>query len=316
MSFRPTASRASPSGEGEAPRDDLTVEDHRFAIVPEWIIDAPLSDCAFRVYAVLLRYGQTSGQRMPSRATLARRLHKRSVDTVDRAMKELVALGAVVVERRRDGSQNLTNRYHVRTSCRGRTGAATPAEAASAAPVEVGAGPIDAATGGHETAARVAAPERPDLEHLTESTTSHPQELAEACRRVRRGLGLPDARWSSACLHAALLRAGERGWPPELAERALLAVAADPDSRSPMRVAEAGPWWDQADRPTGQTTGAEVAELERVLDGLDGFRALLQRDARIELTREGAPLTRSTVVRRAVEIYRRPQTAADLPPAV
>ena len=73
----------------------------RFAIVPEWIIDAQISDCAFRLYAVLLRYGQTSGQRMPGRALLARRLHKGSKDTVDRALKELVAIGAVVVERRR-----------------------------------------------------------------------------------------------------------------------------------------------------------------------------------------------------------------------
>jgi len=31
--------------------------------VPEWIIDAAISDCAFRLYAVLLRYGQSSGQR-------------------------------------------------------------------------------------------------------------------------------------------------------------------------------------------------------------------------------------------------------------
>ena len=68
------------------------VLEQRFAIVPEWIIDAQLSDCAFRLYAVLLRYGHNSGQRMPGRALLARRLHKglfntrrggRSYDTTD-----------------------------------------------------------------------------------------------------------------------------------------------------------------------------------------------------------------------------------------
>jgi hypothetical protein len=84
------------------------VLEQRFAIVPEWIIDARISDCAFRLYAVLLRYGQTSGQRMPGRALLARRLQKSSKDTVDRALKELVVVGAVVVERRRAGRQNLT----------------------------------------------------------------------------------------------------------------------------------------------------------------------------------------------------------------
>ncbi len=48
----------------------------RFAIVPEWLLDADVSDTAIRLYAVLLRYGQSSGARMPGRATLARRLHK------------------------------------------------------------------------------------------------------------------------------------------------------------------------------------------------------------------------------------------------
>jgi hypothetical protein len=76
------------------PDDSLVIEE-RFAIVPEWIIDSDVSDAAFHLYAVLLRYGHSSGTRMPSRATLARRLRKRSVDSVDRAMKKLVAIGAV-----------------------------------------------------------------------------------------------------------------------------------------------------------------------------------------------------------------------------
>jgi hypothetical protein len=63
----------------------LVVEEPRFAIVPEWVIDAALSDGAFRLYSLLLRYGNGSGSRMPSRQTLARRL-RRSVDAVDRAM--------------------------------------------------------------------------------------------------------------------------------------------------------------------------------------------------------------------------------------
>jgi hypothetical protein len=47
---------------------------------------------------------------MPSRATLARRLRKRSVDSVDRAMKKLVAIGAVArasSPRRREPHQPL-----------------------------------------------------------------------------------------------------------------------------------------------------------------------------------------------------------------
>jgi len=108
----------------------------RFAIVPEWVLDAAISDGAVRLYAVLLRFGQTSGARMPARSTLARRMRKKSTDTVDRAMRELVELGAVVVQHRFDGGQRLTNKYLIRTSRPnksggGRTNAATPASAAT-----------------------------------------------------------------------------------------------------------------------------------------------------------------------------------------
>jgi len=78
----------------------LVVEAY-FAIVPEWVIDVDISDAAYPRYSDLLRYGQWAGTRMPSRALLARRLKKRSVDSVDRVLKELVGIGAVVVERRR-----------------------------------------------------------------------------------------------------------------------------------------------------------------------------------------------------------------------
>jgi hypothetical protein len=93
----------------------LVVEDQRFAIVPEWVITAEVSDAAFRAYSMLLRFGGTSGCRMPSRALLARRMH-RLVDSVDRALRELVSAGLVRVERRRRGHQFFSNRYYVRTS--------------------------------------------------------------------------------------------------------------------------------------------------------------------------------------------------------
>ena len=84
----------------------LVVEEPRFAIVPEWVIDAAVSDGAFRLYSLLLRYGNGSGSRMPSRQTLARRL-RRSVDAVDRAMRQLTEAGIVRVEHRRCGEQFL-----------------------------------------------------------------------------------------------------------------------------------------------------------------------------------------------------------------
>jgi hypothetical protein len=153
----------------------LVVEEPRFAIVPEWVIDAAVSDGAFRLYSLLLRYGNGSGCRMPSRQTLARRL-RRSVDAVDRAMRQLTEAGIVRIEHRRSGEQSLSNRYHVRTS--------PPAGLAAAD----GGGGTSAATPGRSSAARVAAKVRPNPEILTDKppppTPSHRGRSAP--RRWRR----------------------------------------------------------------------------------------------------------------------------------
>jgi len=88
--------------------------EQRCAVVPEWMLDSAVSDTAFPLYAVLGRYGNNAGVRMPGRALLARRLH-RSVDTVDRALRELTAAGILTVEHRTQAGRTPTNRYHLRT---------------------------------------------------------------------------------------------------------------------------------------------------------------------------------------------------------
>jgi hypothetical protein len=110
-----TVTREAPPPHTTLPAAGTLVEEPRFAIVPEWVIDAAVSDGAFRLYSLLLRYGNGSGCRMPSRQTLARRL-RRSVDAIDRAMRQLTDAGIVRVEHRRSGEQFLSNRYHVRTT--------------------------------------------------------------------------------------------------------------------------------------------------------------------------------------------------------
>jgi hypothetical protein len=312
----------------------LFVEEQRFAVVPEWVIDAEISDGAFRLYSLLLRYGNSSGCRMPSRALLARRLH-RSVDTVDRTMRELVSAGIVRVEHRHDGRQHLTNRYHVgttnpqpqtRRSDSGRSLAATPDR-----PFE--GGRMRAATPGRTSAATVAADLRPNPEIPTDTPPPPTPErrgdrhrareeewgrqlldecgiddldaLATRCAESRRVVGQSTTRWTSACLLPAItLAVRHRGWPARLVQPALLAVAADPSTRSPMRLAEAGPWWDQADEPD-PADGQELAEWNAQLDELDGRRPTLQAQARAELEAEHLPLTRSSVTRRAIEILDR-----------
>lgn len=321
----------------------LDVED-RFAIVPEWLLDADVSDAAVRLYAVLLRFGQTSGARMPSRSTLALRMRKKSTDSVDRAMRELVDLGAVVVRHRFDGGQRLTNQYLVRTSKPGREteprggrkNAATPTVAATPIVAATGGG---AGGGGRISAARVAANLRHNPKSLTHSETPPPPTpapqadpstravswegeadrlkadcgigdwdgLVADCQALRRQLGQPTARWSSHCLLAAIqLAVRARGWSPTRAAAALRAVAADPATRSPMRLAEAGPWWDEpvATSAVSDTDVAELAAMEADLADTGGLRVLLQRQAREQLAAEGQPVTRTTVTRRAHELLR------------
>ncbi len=334
--------------------DTLVVEPQRFAIVPEWVLDLDVSDAALRLYALLLRYGGTSGTRMPSRRLLAERM-RRSVDSVDRAMRDLETAGLVRVERRRRGRENLTNRYHVRTT--------NPTEkprptAAAQRPADAGETPEGAEGGGRRSAAtrttaatgtpaargtgaaRVAADLRPNRKQVTESPPpptppprrprraprATPEEepapdrsdevlarcgitdlrtLAERCQTARRTLGLSPTRWAAACVLAAIQLALVRGWPPEQIPPALLILAADRETRSPMRLAEAGPWWDQLPPPPAELDGVDLAVLEAELDDVAGQRPALQAKARAELAAERLPVTRATVTVRAVQILHR-----------
>jgi len=337
--------------------------EQRFAVVPEWMLDSTVSDTAFRLYAILARYGNTSGVRMPGRALLARRLH-RSLDTVDRALKELTAAGILTIERRTHDGRNLTNRYHLRThdpdspadtapgspaDADGRSAAATPTVNPQAQ--DTGSLPgsrTGAATPRRSSAARVAAALRPNPDVPTETppppTTSTPPAaagpvtgrtkeedldtgtnrtsrtgdgpldgsaardltaLAGTVQGLRRDLGQPSIRWSAPCLATAIDFATKvRGWPAQHARHALLLVAADPQTRSPMRLAEAGPWWDHAQQPGLSRTRQEQSEL----DGLEATladaddRAHLQATARTQLAAEGEPVTRLTVARRAARL--------------
>ena len=201
----------------------LDVED-RFSIVPEWVLDAAISDAAVRLYAVLLRFGQTSGARMPARSTLARRMHKKSTDTVDRAMRELVELGAVVVHNRFDGGQRLTNKYLIRTS--------RPRDHASGGSGQSGGSRTDAATptpaatrepeggGGRSVAAGVAAPVRHNPEFFTESSTPPPPPpprtpTTRVCpgRGRRRRIGLsPNAESMTGTVSPSSVRRCADNW--------------------------------------------------------------------------------------------------------
>lgn len=319
----------------------LLVEDVYFAVVPEWVIHAELSDAAFRLYCLLLRFGNGSGQRMPSRRLLAIRLH-RSMDSVDRALRELESARVVVVERRRRDGANLTNRYHVRTSPPAKTDAAArpedePDGGPSPAARRVSSGGSRKFAATRNSAARVAADLRPNPEKLTQRRPPPPtpsdadgakrgdQPSAGAlkngvvtdcgiddfdaftaeCERRRLAVGASTTRWSAECLLAAIQLAVKRGWPPAQVRTAMLSVAADPATRSPMRLAEAGPWWDIPSLDQTASADAEsVLIAEELLDDHAGQRPRWQAIARRQLTSEGVPLSRSVVVVRAAELLR------------
>ena len=125
----------------------------------------------------------------------------------------------------------------------------------------------------------------------------------EDVRTTRSRAGQPLARWSAAHLLTALeLAVRGRGWPAEHAAAALLQVATDPTTRSPSRLAEAGPWWDQPEPEDAASAPAEVVDtdaLERELDAVDGMRTRLQAQARATSPVTATPSPAPPVVARA-----------------
>lgn len=76
------------------------IADNFFAIIPEWVLFADISPQAVRLYGVLRRYADRDGSCFPSRKRLASDLRMESTKPVDRALKELIAIGAITSEHR------------------------------------------------------------------------------------------------------------------------------------------------------------------------------------------------------------------------
>ena len=144
--------------------------DVTFALVPEWLLYSDVSAQAIRLYAVLSRYADQTGHAYPSRKTLATGLNVRSKDTVDRALKELVDLGAVTVTTRYDQAGDQTsNAYTIR-----RAAPAPEVAAHLRPPLPDGAatGPDGCGDGGRTDAATVAA----QIVHEREPLEREPME--------------------------------------------------------------------------------------------------------------------------------------------
>lgn len=93
---------------------DKIIADNFFAIIPEWLLFADISPQAVRLYGVLRRYADRDGSCFPSRKRLASDLRTESTKPVDRALKELVGIGAITIEHRHTEQGDLqSNLYTV-----------------------------------------------------------------------------------------------------------------------------------------------------------------------------------------------------------
>lgn len=129
-----------------------------FASTPVTLVrDPELSANAKALYAVIWSYSdERDRDAFPGRKTLAAHLAV-SVDTVDRAIRELVAYGALAVEHGFDGDRQTTNTYRILQLAK-REGGAAPMRLGGRTSAEEG-GRTHAAPGGRTHAAQDQEPE-------------------------------------------------------------------------------------------------------------------------------------------------------------
>ena len=84
--------------------------DVKWAQVPEWVIVAPISDRAVRLYALLARRANGDSQAFPSRGYLAEKMSC-SRKSVDRALEELLNLRAISKQQQFSGNRQTVNLY-------------------------------------------------------------------------------------------------------------------------------------------------------------------------------------------------------------
>ena len=86
--------------------------DLKFSIIPEWLLDADISHKAVRIYAIIARYADNQTlTAWPARSTLAARA-KCTIKSVDRAITELIKVGALTkATRHDDDGGNRTSLY-------------------------------------------------------------------------------------------------------------------------------------------------------------------------------------------------------------
>lgn len=81
-----------------------------WAPIPEWVLTAPISDRAVRLYGLLARRANSDSQCFPSRRLLADQM-RCSMSSVDRALEELVTAGAIARQAQFVDNRQTVNLY-------------------------------------------------------------------------------------------------------------------------------------------------------------------------------------------------------------
>lgn len=99
--------------------DSVTIENESlpFQQIPNWIFESPISPTAIKLYLVLRKNGDNKrGTSYYSRKKLAEQLGT-SPNTMDRAKKELIDIGALCqINRKNDQGDWTSNLYHIHTN--------------------------------------------------------------------------------------------------------------------------------------------------------------------------------------------------------
>ena len=100
-------------GAGVARRNDARSQIGQYGMMPVWLLESSVGPIAIRLYGFIAgKYADRSTDTChPSRRALAKDLRV-SERTVDRAIAELQALGALIVEHRRDPFGDLTTNLY------------------------------------------------------------------------------------------------------------------------------------------------------------------------------------------------------------
>jgi hypothetical protein len=231
-----------------------------FTIVPHWLLDLKVSDKALRLYVALGKYAdRETGEATPGRKRLAEDIgvsRPVGMKTLDRVKEELVVAGALRVDRRRNGTANLTNLY-VLVHADPRAGAGGPSSSTGSSSGVTHDATLGARmTPPSATDAPTPARGETDPEDLPDSVDGTPTSAAE--RRMAREVlstfcALTDTRFTGQTwLRKIILRLREH---PE---------ADVSDHERAIRLTLQDPWW--SDDPTPAVVYGNESVFENALN--------------------------------------------------